>query len=461
MIFLCELFLIILFMSINGSIFTIIWMFMKKIFRKQLRTDIVYLTLKLVIISFFIPVIYIIFIFKTNNEFGTQNYLMFFTKNMRLIFLPALAIVLIKFLYEIYKCIKNINSFSVFKEKRLDVDEYTRKIFDDVCDKIKIKRKFEIYKLPDVTSPFIYGYFNPVIYITEDDYTENVLRIALTHELFHYKKRDALWKIIVNIVCCLHWFNPLAFYIREEYKVWAEAEVDFNCHKYGGFEVEEYFDGIIEMAECVKRRFLNFLSFAGSRSLLYKRAHIMSDYSLNEIKPLPIFWVCVIAFASSVFSISKTSDAAGYLFNSMYDNTCVELKEDEIYYGDGYVEYTKKSTDVNLEDKKVIETFSQDKSIKEENVDIDITLQKNESYKVLTALLDCNDTICLAFMADKDNADFRIEIVEPDDVIRVIDTKTFLNYMLNIDNTGNYDIYITNISDEKIEINGSISFETR
>ena len=122
--YLCRIFLIILFMSINGSIFMLIWMLLKKLCGKLLRTDLIYYLLKLVMISFFIPVIYIVFNIESYKESGRQNYLVFFTKTMRLIFLPALAIIFIMFLYEIFKCIRGINKLYIIKEKRQEIDAH-------------------------------------------------------------------------------------------------------------------------------------------------------------------------------------------------------------------------------------------------------------------------------------------------------------------------------------------------
>ena len=459
--YLCKIFLIILFMSINGSIFMLIWMLLKKICGKLLRTDFIYYLLKLVMVSFFIPVIYIIFIFKSYKEFGRQNYLVFFTKTMRLIFLPALAIIFIMFLYEIYKCIKGINRLTVIKEKRQEIDAHTRKIYDEICDKIKIKRKLEIYKLPNTPSPFIYGYLNPVIYLTDDDMEDEDLRIALTHELFHYKKKDELWKIIANIICCIHWFNPLAWLVREEYKMWSEAEVDFNCFKYGGFDIEEYFDGIIHMAQRVQERFLNFLSFAGSRSQLYKRAIIMSKYSQNKIKPLILIVIGVLSVFIVIFSIDKTSDAAGYIFNDMYIDTSVELKDDDIYYGDGYIEYIKKASDIKSENREVVEAFAKEELENEDNIGIDLFLEKNESRKVMTAYLHKNVILNFALVTDEDGSDFRVEIYEPDGKVRCIEADFLLNYTYDVSKDGNYEIYITNIGEDKLKIMGSILYETR
>ena len=459
--YLCRIFLIILFMSINGSIFMLIWMLLNKLCGKLLRTDFIYYLLKLVMVSFFIPVIYIIFIFKSYKEFGRQNYLVFFTKTMRLIFLPALTIIFIMFLYEIYKCIKGINRLTVIKEKRQEIDAHTRKIYDEICDKIKIKRKLEIYKLPNTPSPFIYGYLNPVIYLTDDDMEDDDLRIALTHELFHYKKKDELWKIIANIICCMHWFNPLAWLVREEYKMWAEAEVDFNCFKYGGFDIEEYFDGIIRMAQKVQKRFLNFLSFAGSRSQLYKRAIIMSKYSQNKIKPLMLMAIGAVSVFIVIFSIDKTSDAAGYIFSGMFVNTSVEFKDDAIYYGDGYIEYIRKSSDIKSEERKVVDAFARDEIDYGDVIDIDLNLEKNESRKVIKTYLNKDKTLLFAFMMEEENTGVRVEIYEPDGKVRCIEADYLLNYMYDVSKDGNYEICITNIGEDKLKITGSIVYETR
>jgi TonB family protein len=52
------------------------------------------------------------------------------------------------------------------------------------------------------------------------------LRVVLLHELAHVRRRDCLLQWLPQIVCALHWFNPLAWFAREQMLCEAERASD-------------------------------------------------------------------------------------------------------------------------------------------------------------------------------------------------------------------------------------------
>jgi beta-lactamase regulating signal transducer with metallopeptidase domain len=56
--------------------------------------------------------------------------------------------------------------------------------------------------------------FRPVVLLPAGftSWPESRLRAVLLHELAHVARRDALAQILAELVCALHWFDPLAWY---------------------------------------------------------------------------------------------------------------------------------------------------------------------------------------------------------------------------------------------------------
>ena len=74
---------------------------------------------------------------------------------------------------------------------------------------------------PLVSSPMLVGLFRPAIVLPTAQLPEEDFGYTVLHELTHHKSRDLLYKWLVQLTVCLHWFNPL---------VWRMArEVDRAC----------------------------------------------------------------------------------------------------------------------------------------------------------------------------------------------------------------------------------------
>lgn len=58
-------------------------------------------------------------------------------------------------------------------------------------------------------SPMLIGLFDPVIVLPDVEYTPTQLEMIIRHELTHLRRNDILYKLLLHIVACVYWFNPL------------------------------------------------------------------------------------------------------------------------------------------------------------------------------------------------------------------------------------------------------------
>jgi hypothetical protein len=70
------------------------------------------------------------------------------------------------------------------------------------------------------------GLFRPYILIPDSEIQEQNLRHILMHELTHYKRRDGFYKWLVQIVVCIHWFNPFIYFTAREIDKACELSCD-------------------------------------------------------------------------------------------------------------------------------------------------------------------------------------------------------------------------------------------
>ena len=80
-------------------------------------------------------------------------------------------------------------------------------LFDKLCAELQIKGKIRIINAPKEKKPAMLGFLQPILLLPQDISPADSYYI-LKHELVHYRNRDLWMKLLLTIVCALHWFNP-------------------------------------------------------------------------------------------------------------------------------------------------------------------------------------------------------------------------------------------------------------
>lgn len=110
------------------------------------------------------------------------------------------------------------------KSKRIN-DEQVSVALQSVCTAMGIKKKVLICTNSLVQAPMIIGTINPMIIFPNEISHDTELLLILKHELTHYRRLDFLYKWLVEIVVCLHWFNPLTSWVRKQ----INKDCEFSC----------------------------------------------------------------------------------------------------------------------------------------------------------------------------------------------------------------------------------------
>ena len=84
------------------------------------------------------------------------------------------------------------------------------------CTPIRSGKTPKLYRNPLATSPMLLGIFRPAIILPEVDYSEEQLHAIFAHELIHLRRKDSIVKWLTLIATCLHWFNPIVWFVRRE-----------------------------------------------------------------------------------------------------------------------------------------------------------------------------------------------------------------------------------------------------
>ena len=77
-----------------------------------------------------------------------------------------------------------------------------------------------------ITSPMLVGLRRPMILLPASSISERDLKLVLTHELMHLKRKDLWVKVLALIAGTLHWFNPFVHVLRKDVSTWGELSCD-------------------------------------------------------------------------------------------------------------------------------------------------------------------------------------------------------------------------------------------
>ena len=143
-------------------------------------------------------------------------------------------------------CIKNHRGL------RFAIKIHNNDFIDEWPNENRLIRRISILQSDIVTTPLAVGLFKPRIILPKsvDLSDTELLSHILMHEYYHIKRLDALWKMLMLLAVCIHWFNPLMWVMF----ILASRDMEITCDEmvirhFGQDSKTAYAYSIIGMAE--------------------------------------------------------------------------------------------------------------------------------------------------------------------------------------------------------------------
>ena len=160
---------------------------------------------------------------QTNREITTAAMREPFNKYVCLFFIwSALALVLFVRKVTVYQ---GFIQYIKAGNKELS-DIKILNLLSDCEEKLNIKTRVELSCNPLIASPMLIGFFRPRIILPAYELEDKELSYIFVHELTHYKQRDMFYKWLIQIVVCVHWFNPFVYLLEKEVNKSCELSCD-------------------------------------------------------------------------------------------------------------------------------------------------------------------------------------------------------------------------------------------
>lgn len=139
-------------------------------------------------------------------------------------------------------------------------------------------READLYRCSGIHAPMLMGFLHPVI-LLPGKMPEGSLEAALSHELTHLKRKDTGYMLILTVVRCVHWFNPLVWLMVRVARRDMELCCDYDLLNGQGEEVRRaYGRAILDQMTGRDRGFSGLTTgFSGSKKEVFARFRAMMD----------------------------------------------------------------------------------------------------------------------------------------------------------------------------------------
>lgn len=202
-------------------------------------------------------------------------------------------------------------------------------------------KEIDLVYTPFVSSPMLMGIRNQKIVLPEKDFSNLELQYILSHEIMHIRNHDTFWKLLIDILCTIYWWNPAFNLLKNEAFNIIEIKNDIRLtEKMSPSEKEEYLDCLYNVAKLsAVPSYIGTVAFANKAGRELKRRFnlIITGVSDRKLVKWSVYFAIVaITFASSCVIFEPRFLPPEDLTGVMDTNTYI-IEEDGIYnvYVDG------------------------------------------------------------------------------------------------------------------------------
>ena len=334
-----RIFICVLLLSISGFISSSIYLILEKNLYKLTSAKFMVFTNTVVLFSFVIPFYYLfsimdgsegsfidydLIVFEGQNEYNNvvasaRDIFPYIDYIDNIWFIGVLVFIAMKILMYLYTVTR-------IKRKSFVIQsDVWASAFEKIMGKYTTQNVL-LMGNSETTSPFTVGILHkyiviPAIMINALD--EEEIEFVLSHECYHASQNDVGRKVLMIVLNCLNWFNPLFYFLKDNLSAWMEIACDEAVtERFDGRQKRKYAALIIKSLELENIRnksHLYCVCYSGNNVKHYKRriVEIMGEKKRNGLHGK------VFVSALAVFSLTCSNvvaKAADIPVNMMFSN---------------------------------------------------------------------------------------------------------------------------------------------
>lgn len=175
-------------------------------------------------------------------------------------------------------------------------------------------RKISTKTSDNITSPFMVGIFKPTLILPGVNLNDSQLNCILAHEITHYKRKDILYKWFLSIVKCIHWFNPIVFYISRQINNECEVSCDLAVvNKMNKEQKIEYMNTILSLITAKRQITTMAAKIVSNKNNLKRRFTMINSKFIISKKAM------LISVAVAIALLGGTIFASGIINATVLD----------------------------------------------------------------------------------------------------------------------------------------------
>lgn len=325
-----QIFLMFVLTSCVGSLLSLVLLAIKAIFKRRFTCSWYYYMWILVLLIMLIPV-KIDIPMRTAADYGqiivlSENTVQLsLADNTTVGAEPQRQIVMLARLLVPAAYIWVITAAMLFLIKIIKYVAFVKKIYanssDFICPQIgsHTNKNVRIRKSDAYRSPLVIGVLKPVLLLPKAEISQEQLEFILAHECTHIKRRDAMYKWLISIVKCVHWFNPFIYFIADRIYLDCEISCDIAVtSKMSMPEKKRYMETLLSLAAKESSKLVPaVLEMASNKRRLKQRFKIISEkYKVGKksraasIAVAAITAICAVLASGMMNSRLNLSDTA-------------------------------------------------------------------------------------------------------------------------------------------------------
>lgn len=201
-------------------------------------------------------------------------------------------------------------------------------IFEEAKKELNIKKDIVLIHQKGILSPAIYGIVDTKIFLDEDkvkEKTDKEIKYIFMHELSHYKGKDLIINLVLNLLRIIYWFNPFLYVLFKRMRQDIELKADANVLKH--LEPEENKEYAMTIIHALRDRLhksyeQEVLNLAGVESDTERRIYMIKFFPKFKAKPFKITIISLILMViiGSIFFIGNIAKVEENYFAYDYED---------------------------------------------------------------------------------------------------------------------------------------------
>ncbi len=184
---------------------------------------------------------------------------------------------------------------------------------DGVLEKVKKESRYnlpvKVLLCPEIGIPMGIGILKKRILLPQRTYTEEELYFILKHEYTHFCNHDLAVKFLICLFCCIFWWNPVVYLLRQDVGEILEIKCDLTvAEDFSKREKEGYLTVILQFLKQPARQEAKGFASVAARLFSKNKGQIMVERFRYLTQPVrkAVFWnrLAILTVSVALFFVS-------------------------------------------------------------------------------------------------------------------------------------------------------------